>query len=276
MPGERLDDAVEAATCLEAEGISAILTHLGENLTTPGEAEAVAQHYQTLIDTLESRRLDALVSVKPSQLGLDLDQALCSRYVEVLAARAHAAGKYLWIDMEASPSVERTLRLVHMLRQRALPVGVAVQAYLHRSAQDIGPLLDAGVSIRIVKGAYLEPAHVAIARKSEVDAQYFALATRVLERASSGGAPVIHLATHDSRLIDRLVDFIVSRRIPGSAYEFAMLYGIRAALQRDLVAGGHRVRVLISYGEHWFPWYMRRLAERPANLWFVVKSLGAQ
>jgi proline dehydrogenase len=274
MPGERLEDAVAAATQLRSQGIGCLLTRLGENLASPAEAAEVAAHYLTVMETAVSAGLDAFVSVKPTQLGLDLDSTLCERLVQDLAVRAAASDRSLWIDMEGSVYVEPTLRLVQALRSRSLPVGVAVQAYLHRSAGDIDALLDAHVAIRLVKGAYLEPPTVAMPRKADVDENYFRLAARLLDRTARDGGPAVHLATHDDRLIDRLRAFIVERGIPPSASEFAMLYGIRAALQRRLVDDGQRVRVLISYGPHWFPWYMRRLAERPANLWFLARSVG--
>jgi proline dehydrogenase len=175
--------------------------------------------------------------------------------------------------MESSPYVDVTLVLVHAVRRRSLPVGVAVQAYLHRSAEDVDALAAAGVAIRLVKGAYLEAPAVAFPRKQDVDANYFTLATRLLARSARDSGPTIHLATHDRTLIGRLATYIQQERIPDSAYEYAMLYGIQSPLQRQLAAEGRRVRVLISYGANWFPWYMRRLAERPANVWFVARNI---
>jgi proline dehydrogenase len=273
MPGERLEDAMDAARRLQAERIGIILTQLGENLTTPDEARAVADHYAAAIEQIRAADLDAYVSVKPTQLGLDLDRALCEEHVVRLAAQAAAADRYLWVDMESSPYVDVTLVLVHAVRRRSLPVGVAVQAYLHRSAEDVDALAAAGVAIRLVKGAYLEAPAVAFPRKQDVDANYFTLATRLLARSARDSGPTIHLATHDRTLIGRLATYIQQERIPDSAYEYAMLYGIQSPLQRQLAAEGRRVRVLISYGANWFPWYMRRLAERPANVWFVARNI---
>lgn len=275
MPGERMEDALDAADRLRRERISSILTHLGENLTTLHEADEVVAHYRGLLAAIEARRLDALVSVKPTQLGLDLDPTACEARLHDLASRAHAIGRPLWVDMEGSAYVEPTLALVLGIRRRGLPIGVAIQAYLYRARADVETLLDAGVAIRVVKGAYLEPPHVALSRKSDVDESYFTLASYALDRSARESGPVIHLATHDARLIERLARFVRDRSIPDSVYEYAMLYGIGAARQRQLVADGRRVRVLVSYGTHWFPWYMRRLAERPANVWFVVRSLVA-
>lgn len=274
MPGERLEDALLAADELDAEGIHSILTRLGENVASLDEARAVADHYLTLIDAVAARRLKGCASVKPSQLGLDLDDTVCLEHLVRVGTHAASCGQILWVDMEGSAYVDRTFQLVRALHDRAIPVGVAVQAYLHRSPADLDSSIAPSTAIRIVKGAYLEPPDVAIRAKREVDDRYFSLATRLLERSAAHGGPVVHLATHDEVLIERLTDFIAERRIPGSVYEYAMLYGIRPSLQRRLVAVGHRVSVLISYGPHWFPWYMRRLAERPANVWFVLRSMA--
>jgi len=273
MPGERLDDALGAARELRARRMGVIVTELGENLTTPDDARAVAARYAAAIERIASEGLDAYVSIKPTQLGLDLDRTLCEALVVRLADLAAASGRSLWIDMESSRYVDDTLALVTAVRQRALPVGVAIQAYLYRSAADVDTLAPAGVSIRLVKGAYLEPPSVAMPRKRDVDDNYFGLATRLLTSAARTGGPTIHLATHDRLLIERLEAFIRTERIPDSVYEYAMLYGIQTSLQQRLAAEGRRVRVLISYGANWFPWYMRRLAERPANVWFVARNL---
>ena len=273
MPGERLSDALAAARVLRTQRMGVILTELGENLTTPDEARAVTERYLAAIQQIASEGLDGLVSVKPTQLGLDLDRALCETQLIQLAGQAAASGRSLWVDMEGSGYVDATFALVNAVRQHALPVGVAVQAYLYRSAADVDMLAQAGVAIRLVKGAYLEPPSVAMPRKRDVDENYFTLATRLLSSSASTGGPTIHLATHDRALVERLGAFIRTERIPDSVYEYAMLFGIQTTLQQRLAAEGRRVRVLISYGANWFPWYMRRLAERPANVWFVARNL---
>jgi proline dehydrogenase len=175
--------------------------------------------------------------------------------------------------MESSTYVDRTLDLFRRAREQSDRVGLALQAYLHRTAEDIERLLPMAPAIRLVKGAYLEPPSIAFARKSDVDENYYRLGARLLSAASSLGS-VVHIATHDARLVERLNTFAVDHGIPTSAYEHAMLYGIQRPLQHRLATAGQRVRVLIAYGDNWFPWYMRRLAERPANVWFVVKNLG--
>ncbi len=272
MPGERTEDALDAAARLEQSGITSILTHLGENLARLDDADGVVAHYLDLIDRARARGLDAHVSVKPTQLGYDQDPAVCLGHLTVLLDRAVEAGSFLWLDMESSRYVDGTVALYRELRARSPRVGIALQAYLRRTPDDVEALVPLGAAIRLVKGAYLEPSSVAFPKKADVDAQYFALARRLLDEDAARPGAVVHLATHDERLISRLQEVIAERQVPRERYEFAMLFGIRAGRQRELAASGARMRCLISYGESWFPWYMRRLAERPANLWFVVKN----
>jgi proline dehydrogenase len=236
MPGEELDDALAAARAQEQHGIA----------------------------------------VKPTHLGLDIDRDLASQHLERLVNHAEATKSVVWLDMESSPYVDRTLDLFCRLRQRSPRVGVALQAYLYRTADDIERLLPLGAAIRLVKGAYLEPPNVAFPKKRDVDENFFTLACRLLIRAEAVPGSVLHIATHDAVLVDRLRALIDGHGVPRSAYEFAMLYGIQRPLQTRLVAAGEPLRVLIAYGPHWFPWYMRRLAERPANVGFVLKNLVAR
>jgi len=274
MPGERIEDAIDAAVRLKSERIGTILTRLGENLASLDEAEEVTAHYIEVIDRIRQAGLDGQVSVKPTQLGFDLDPEVCTRNLLRILEHADRAGVTpVWIDMESSPYVDPTLRLFRAARERSRGVGVALQAYLYRTAKDVEDLLPLGPAIRIVKGAYLEPAEVAYPKKSDVDANYFRLCARLLDEDSVRRGTLLHVATHDAQLADRLARVIDERCVPTTAYEFAMLYGIQRAQQQRLAASGRRLRVLISYGEHWFPWYMRRLAERPANIGFVVRNL---
>jgi proline dehydrogenase len=274
MPGERIEDAIDAAVRLKSERIGTILTRLGENLASLDEAEEVTAHYIEVIDRIRQAGLDGQVSVKPTQLGFDLDPDVCTRNLLRILEHADRAGVTpVWIDMESSPYVDPTLRLFRAARERSRGVGVALQAYLYRTAKDVEDLLPLGPAIRIVKGAYLEPAEVAYPKKSDVDANYFRLCARLLDEDSVRRGTLLHVATHDAQLADRLARVIDERCVPTTAYEFAMLYGIQRAQQQRLAASGRRLRVLISYGEHWFPWYMRRLAERPANIGFVVRNL---
>ena len=275
MPGERIEDALAAASLLQQAGCGAILTHLGENLRSRGEADEVTEHYLGLLERAGAAGLGAHISIKPTQLGLDLDPELCRGNLQRLVDRGAELNTMVWIDMENASYVDRTLELFRRMRERSPLVGLALQAYLYRTERDLESLLPLGAALRLVKGAYLESPDAAFPRKSDVDENYYRLAVRILDGYGRAGG-LLHIATHDPALVDRLVVQIEARSLPRSYYEFAMLYGIARPLQRRLVAAGQHVRVLISYGEHWFPWYMRRLAERPANVLFVLKNLLAR
>jgi proline dehydrogenase len=273
MPGERIEDALAAAKEQQKLGINTIFTRLGENLTREEEFEEVTQHYLEVIDKVADAGLDAHISVKPTQLGLDLDRALCERNMDRLLERADQRNNFLWIDMEGSPYVDPTLELFKRARARSPRVGIAIQAYLYRTPKDVEALIPIGPAIRIVKGAYLEPPDLAYPRKADVDQAFYTLCTRLMAADAQGSGTLLHIATHDIPLADRLIAFIKQNNVPQSAYEFAMLYGIQRGQQLRLAREGVRLRVLISYGEYWFPWYMRRLAERPANVWFVIRTM---
>lgn len=273
MPGETIDDALRAAKEMKAGGINTILTRLGENITRVEEAEEVTQHYFEVLDKVSAAGLDAHVSVKPTQLGLDQDPALCRRNLDRLIERTEQRNNFLWIDMEGSPYVEPTIELYRYGRAKTARLGIAIQAYLFRTAKDVEALIPIGSAIRIVKGAYLEPPAIAYPAKSDVDENFFRLCVRLLQPDAIAAGCLLHIATHDMSLVERLSAWIRSNNVPASSYEFAMLYGIQRGQQQRLAKEGKRLRVLISYGEHWFPWYMRRLAERPANVWFVAKNL---
>jgi len=273
MPGETIEEAIAAATALKPSGITTILTRLGENLTRVEEAAEVRDHYLKVLDLIRAAGIDSQVSIKPTQLGYDQNPELCFTYCAELLARAEAQSTFFWLDMESSPYVEGTIALFRRLRERSSKVGIAIQAYLFRSEKDIESLVALGSAIRLVKGAYLEPASVAYPNKADVDANYFKLASRLLADDNQKPGALTHIATHDIPLQDRLRQVITERRVDASRYEFAMLYGIQTSRQVELARAGVRTRCLISYGEYWFPWYMRRLAERPANIWFVVKNI---
>jgi proline dehydrogenase len=273
MPGERIEDALRAATELKPTGITTILTRLGENLTRVEEAEEVTAHYLDVLDRIAASGLDAQVSVKPTQLGLDLDPELCQRNLDRLIERAEARNNFIWIDMESSPYVDPTIALFKRTRANSSRIGIALQAYLYRTAKDVEELIPFGPAIRIVKGAYLEPPDVAYPKKSDTDENFYKLCTRLLGADAQQAGAVLHIATHDIALADRLAAYIAEHNVPRRAYEFAMLYGIQRGQQLRLAQSGQPLRVLISYGEYWFPWYMRRLAERPANVWFVVRTM---
>jgi proline dehydrogenase len=276
MPGERLEDAMAAAVAQERQGIRTIFTKLGENVTRAEEAEDVTRHYLDVMDKVHAQQVNASVSVKPTQLGLDLDADLCFRNLQRLVDHAAVRGNFVWIDMESSPYVDPTLDLFRRTRQRSPRVGVALQAYLYRTQADVEALVPLGAAIRLVKGAYLEPPSIAYPKKADVDDNFYRLACRLMAPDVRTAGGLLHIATHDPRLVDRLRQFVQTGNVPRSVYEFAMLYGIQRPLQQRLVAAGEPLRVLIAYGEYWFPWYMRRLAERPANVGFVVRNLFAR
>jgi proline dehydrogenase len=273
MPGEHLADAMAAAAALEAQGVHAIFTKLGENLTRADEAEEVTRHYLEVLDSVQAAGIDAHISVKPTQLGLDLDRELCFRNLQRLVDRAEERKNFVWIDMEGSPYVDPTLDLFRRARARSARIGVALQAYLYRTEKDVESLIPLGSAIRLVKGAYLEPPEIAYPKKADVDENFYTLSRRLLSEEARRAGGLLHVATHDARLVERLTTLIDEQRVPKSACEFAMLYGIQRPLQQRLVHGGRPLRVLVAYGDYWFAWYMRRLAERPANVWFVVKNV---
>jgi proline dehydrogenase len=276
MPGERVEDALLAARELAGHRITTMLTRLGEHLTTVAESDEVAQHYLDVMDQIAAAGLDAHPSIKPTQLGLDLDRGTCERNLQRLVQGVEQRGSFLWIDMEGSAYVGRTLELYRHARARSPRIGVAVQAYLFRTAADVETLVPLGAAIRVVKGAYLEPPTVAFARKADTDENFFRLCTRLLSEDAQRAGVLLQIGTHDVRLIRRLSAWIADHDVPPVGYEFAMLYGIRPRQQLRLASEGRRLRVLISYGEHWFPWYLRRLAERPANVWFVLRNVGGR
>jgi len=272
MPGEGIDDALGAATELQALGIGTLYTKLGENLSTAADAQGVVDHYLELLQRIREAGIDGEVSVKPTQLGLDIDEDLCFRNLRALAAAAEAQGSYLWIDMEDSGYVDRTLDLYQRLRASHPRSGVCLQAYLRRTAKDVERLLPLGPAIRLVKGAYDEPATIAYRAKREVDANYLGLAVTLL-RESRSRTIRLGLGTHDVELIEQIATQAAAAGVAKDAFEVQMLYGIRAREQRRLARSGYRVQTLIAYGSAWYPWYMRRLAERPANVLFALRQL---
>jgi proline dehydrogenase len=273
MPGETFDDMLEAARTLPAQGIQSVFTRLGENVRDLAEAQAVADHYVEGIERIRQMRLACEPSVKPTQLGLDIDRARAREHLHTIAAHANAAGSYLWIDMEQSPYVGVTLDLVEELRSAYPGVGVCLQAYLHRTRDDLARMLRSGVGVRLVKGAYREPPSVALAVKRDVDDNYLSLGRMLLDDRARAGRSRVVFGTHDDRIIAELIRHARSTHVAKGNYEVHMLYGIQRAEQLRLAQAREHVRVLIAYGTYWFPWYMRRLAERPANVWFVVKSV---
>ena len=271
VAGESVDEAMEVVQALAGEGLSAILNLLGESVRTPEQAKEAADAYIESIRRIrEHPGLDCAVSVKPSQLGLDLSSALCLAELERILEEAEEAGTWVEIDMESSPSVDRTLAVFREVRARHERVGVCLQAYLHRTAADVFELPEAS-RVRLVKGAYLEPPEVALQRRRDVDRAYARLFVTLLARGHS-----VDVATHDPRLLDGVRRYLATHPAHRPRVEFPMLYGIRRDLQRRLASEGYPVRVYVPYGTEWYPYLTRRLAERPANLWFFVSSLARE
>lgn len=271
MPGETLPDALRAAGGLAEKGLQATVTRLGENLASPGEADDVLEHYLGAFELVRSSRLDVEISVKPTQLGLDYSsEDAQNRLASLVEAAAPAP---VWLDMESSGYVDATLALFRGIRERNENIGICLQAYLRRTADDLRALAPLEPSIRIVKGAYLEPSSVAFPDRSEVDSNFLRLTRTLLEARAEGGSGRPVVASHDPDMLEGSLRMAASLDLAPGDFEIAMLFGIARRRQVRLAGEGHRVRVLISYGPEWFPWYMRRLAERPANLWFVAKQM---
>jgi proline dehydrogenase len=272
MPGETMESAMDAATPLERAGIATMYTKLGENLDSIAEADAVADHYIAVLDAIKARGFNGEVSVKPTQIGLDLDEDRALAHLTRIAGHAAATGSYVWIDMEGSAYTDATIRLYERLRAVEPRSGICLQAYLRRTAADLERLRPLDPAIRLVKGAYDEPAAIAYRDKREVDANYLALAVSFLKEGR--GRPIrLGLGTHDVALIEQIAAQVAPAGIGREGFEIEMLYGIRTGEQFRLAKAGYRVQVLIAYGDAWYPWYMRRLAERPANVTFAIRSL---
>src|SRR5579863_10239744 len=278
LPGERIEDALAAASELAALGISAMPSRVGENITVASEANSVAEHYVGVLAEMRVANLPGSLSIKPTQIGLDLDAELCYRnLMRIMEASARFAlptkSGIIWIDMESSAYTDRTLELFRRVRANYSNVGICLQAYLRRTPADLETLLPLGAAIRLVKGAYAESADVAFPAKSDVNDAFFSLTQRMFDADSMAAGTRPALATHDARMIARIIALSKTANVSQSRFEFQMLYGIQRELQKQLARDGFAVSVLISYGTYWFPWYMRRLAERPANVWFVVRNL---
>jgi proline dehydrogenase len=273
MPGEDVESALAAGVGFQVEGLGTLFTRLGENLTRIEEADAVAAHYLGLLDQLRERRLDGEVSVKLTQLGFDLDVERTFEHAASLAAKAAEMSRTFWIDMEGSVYTEATIAFYERLKTAHPNIGICLQAYLKRTATDIQRLLPLKPEIRLVKGAYAEPAAIAYQSRHDVDANYLALCVSMLEAVRAGGTVRIGLGTHDVRLIEQVAEHAAAMGLPRTCFEVQMLYGIRMDQQRRLAREGYIVRDLIAYGEAWYPWYMRRLAERPANVLFALRQM---
>jgi proline dehydrogenase len=271
VAGLTVDDALRAAESVNAQGMAVTLDSLGESVTSEAEAQQAAEIYHQVLDRIAERRLDANISVKLTQMGLELDPALAETIARELVEHARSLDNFVRIDMEDSRLTQITLDIVHRLHARAETrgaVGVVIQAYLYRSQADIEQLLAEGIRVRLCKGAYKEPAEVAFPRKSDVDENFVRLSRVLLD------SPIYHgIATHDQAMVAAARAYARQRGIAPSHFEFQMLYGVRRDLQRALVKEGYRVRVYVPFGSAWYPYFMRRLAERPANLFFLARNL---
>ncbi len=274
IPGEDLDAALAAAGELGERRIATVLTVLGENVEKAEEADAVADHYVEALDRIARSGLATEISIKLTQLGLDLGTDATAERLERLAAEGESRGIAVWIDMESSAYTDRTLELYRAARARHANVGVCLQANMLRTSRDMDMLLENDAAIRLVKGAYREPPSRAFQSRRDVDKNYLRLADRLLrEKAQRGDGLRIAFGTHDVPLVRRVTEMARMVEVPTDAFEVQMLYGIRTPDQERLASAGYRLRVLISYGSAWYPWFMRRLAERPANLVFVARNL---
>ncbi|MEO6350943.1 MAG: proline dehydrogenase family protein [Candidatus Limnocylindrales bacterium] len=271
MPGESAEEALDAAAKFKQTGTPIIFTRLGETLTGIDDGDATAADYQRLMTDASARGLDAEVSVKLTQLGFDIDADRTLGHMQRLAEAA--APRNVWIDMEGSDYTESTITFYERLKATHPNSGLCLQAYLKRTYNDVQRLLTLSPKFRLVKGAYAEPASIAYQSRPEVDANYLALCVSMLAQKKSGTDIFLGLGTHDVRLIAHVAEHAQSIGLGKDAFDIEMLYGIRADQQRKLARDGFAVRVLIAYGEAWYPWYMRRLAERPANVVFALRQL---
>ena len=268
IAGENIDDAIAAISELNKLGITASFDHLGESTTSRAEADADVREYLHVLDRIEATGVDSNVSVKLTQLGLDIDRDYCFNNVSRIVEAAKRHGNFVRVDMEDSTKTDATLAIFRQLFHEFGNVGIVLQAYLYRTEQDVADVLALGARVRLCKGAYKEPAEVAFPDKAAVDANFVKLMQQLL---SSG---IYHgIATHDEAMITATRDYAARAGIAKDAFEFQMLYGIRRDLQLKLIKEGYRVRTYVPYGEFWYPYFMRRLAERPANVWFVLKNL---
>jgi proline dehydrogenase len=270
VAGTSVEEVLAAAASVNRQGISTTLDSLGENVHSPQQAQLSADVYHRLLDAIEQRRLDANVSVKLTQMGMDLDPALALAVVTGLVEHAVTANTFVRIDMEGSAYTQATIDMVsrlHAMDRNRSRVGVVIQAYLRRSAADVDRLLAEGIRVRLCKGAYQEPPNLAFPDKAEVDSNFVRLMQTLLPSGVYHG-----IATHDEKMIDATCRFAKEHRIRADQFEFQMLYGVRRDLQRSLAAAGYRVRVYIPFGSEWYPYFMRRLAERPANLLFIARN----
>jgi proline dehydrogenase len=274
VAGLEIEDALRVCAQVNQQGMHVTLDSLGESVSTAAEAHRAAETYHDLLDKIAARKLDSNISVKLTQMGLTQDPALAEEIATSLTQHAHVTGNFVRIDMEDSGLTQVTLDIVRRIHARPElrgAIGIVIQSYLYRSQADVEQLIAEGIRVRLCKGAYQEPGEVAFPKKIDVDANYVKLSNMLLQ------SPIYHgLATHDEKMIDAAKSFVRERNIHRGHFEFQMLFGVRRDLQRRLVAEGYNVRVYIPFGREWYPYFMRRLAERPANVFFIAKQLFRQ
>jgi proline dehydrogenase len=272
IAGETLDEAIAVVKKLNAQGLAVTFDQLGESVTNETEARAAKDGYLRALDAIEKNRVQSQVSLKLTQMGLDISADLCLDNVRQILRRAQEIGTLVTIDMEDSHYTQTTLNIFKTLREEFDNVGVVIQAYLYRSEEDMKMLYALGANVRLCKGAYKEPAHIAFPKKKDVDANYLKLA-QIFLQPNGNSTAYLDLATHDEKIINWAKTYTTEHNIARHRFEFQMLYGIRADLQRQLAAEGYTMRVYVPYGSHWYPYFMRRLAERPANVIFLLSNL---
>jgi len=270
VAGETIDDAINVIRELNAQGIVATLDHLGENVETQDDARRATDDYLKVLDAIGTSGVQSHVSVKLTALGLDLGDDLCRANVACILAKAKAIGAFVRIDMESIEYTDRTLAIYRSLHQEFDNVGIVIQSYLYRSEADIAALCQEGAKVRLCKGAYKEPPDKAFPKKADVDASYVRLMKMLLSAEARAKGACGAIATHDPKMIEATRQYAAEQMVPRDEFEFQMLHGIRRDLQHELAADGYAMRVYVPYGTEWYPYFMRRLAERPANLWFVM------
>lgn len=273
MPGEKVEDALNAAQLFQTETISTIFTKLGENITDLSEGLVVRDHYLKLIDQIAERNLDIELSLKLTQLGFDLSfDETYERFKAITKKVKEKLGNVIWIDMEGSSYTQKTIEFYKKINSEYENVGLCLQAYLYSTEKDLDDLLSVNPHIRLVKGAYKESHDIAFPKKKNVDHSFFEISKKMMTAAKEKNIRVA-FGTHDEDLIYAIIQESKYLGIPKNKIEFQMLYGIKSNFQNELVKLGYKLKVLISYGDFWYPWYMRRLAERPSNVWFVLKNI---
>jgi len=277
VAGEGLDEALEATQQLNDDGFRVTLDLLGESVTDRDEAERATAAYERSVVRIAGCDVSATISLKLTQLGLDLDVDACVANLDRIVTTAAAHDSFVRIDMEGSNHTQATLDVFHRVRETHANVGVVIQSHLHRTERDVDALIEADAAVRLCKGAYKEPVSVAYQRKADIDANFVHLMRRLLDaadgRVMEGGVPPVAIATHDEKMVEATRSFVESHAVEIDRFEFQMLYGVRRELQTQLREGGYHVRIYVPYGTEWYPYFMRRMAERPANLWFVTRAI---